>query len=129
MTEAIAQSHGFSELSPGEAAARPDLVVLDVRQADELYSEMGHIAGAMHLPLNALIAQGPPPNWTADMPLLVVCLSGSRSTHASMMLGAWGFSNVYNLSGGMLAWHGARLPVSRSREDIAPIHGPQRSAR
>lgn len=129
MSEAIAQTYGFSELSPRDAATRPDLVTVDVRQAHELVGDLGHIPGVTHLPLEALLGQGPSPAWSTDTPLLVVCRSGARSAHAAMMLGAWGFSEVYNLAGGMLAWNGDRLPTSRAREDVLPAHGPQRDAR
>ena len=114
------QTHGFTELAPEEASQRPELTVVDARRPDELLGELGHIPGALHLPLELLLHQGPPAHLPADLPLLLVCRSGARSARAAMMLGAWGFSNLHNLTGGMIAWNGALLPVSRRRDDVAP---------
>jgi rhodanese-related sulfurtransferase len=39
-----------------------------------------------------------------DKEVIVYCRSGNRSGQAAMMLETMGFSNVKNLTGGMLAW-------------------------
>lgn len=39
-----------------------------------------------------------------DEEVIVYCRSGNRSGQASMMLEGAGFTNVVNLTGGMLAW-------------------------
>jgi len=39
-----------------------------------------------------------------DQEVIVYCRSGNRSGQASLILGTMGFSNVKNLTGGMLAW-------------------------
>jgi len=39
--------------------------------------------------------------------VIVYCRSGNRSGQASMMLETQGFTNVKNLTGGMLAWQNA----------------------
>ena len=36
--------------------------------------------------------------------VICYCRSGQRSMQASLMLGTFGFTNVKNLTGGMLAW-------------------------
>jgi len=41
--------------------------------------------------------------WKSDE-VIVYCRSGNRSGMASMMLESAGFTNVKNLTGGMLAW-------------------------
>ncbi|HEX9844606.1 MAG TPA: rhodanese-like domain-containing protein [bacterium] len=115
MSEAIAQNFGFSELLPREAAQRPDLIAVDVRQPEELSGPLGHIPGATHIPLDRLLSAGAPADWERDAPLLLVCRSGARSTHAAMQLAQWGFTRLHNLTGGMIAWNGARLPVARQR--------------
>jgi rhodanese-related sulfurtransferase len=37
-------------------------------------------------------------------PVIVYCRSGNRSMQAAMLLEQFGFENVTNLAGGMLAW-------------------------
>jgi rhodanese-related sulfurtransferase len=39
-----------------------------------------------------------------DKEVIMYCRSGNRSGQATMMLESMGFSNVKNLTGGMLAW-------------------------
>jgi rhodanese-related sulfurtransferase len=39
-----------------------------------------------------------------DQEVILYCRSGNRSGQAAMMLETMGFSNVKNLTGGMLAW-------------------------
>jgi len=39
-----------------------------------------------------------------DEEVIVYCRSGNRSGQASMMLETAGFTNVVNLTGGMMAW-------------------------
>jgi rhodanese-related sulfurtransferase len=43
----------------------------------------------------------------------MVCKAGGRSASSAQALLRAGFSKVVNLSGGMLAWNAAGLPVER----------------
>jgi rhodanese-related sulfurtransferase len=116
MSEAIAQPQyrAVSELPPGAASRRTDLIAVDVRQPEELHGPLGSILGAVHIPLDVLVSAGPPAEWPSDTPLLLVCRSGARSSFAAMELAARGFTRLHNLTGGMIAWNHAGLPVERS---------------
>jgi hydroxyacylglutathione hydrolase len=84
-----------------EMGAQP----LDVRETDEF--ELGHVAGAVHLPLGALedrLAEVP-----SGRPLLVYCSSGQRSMSAASILERHGVGPVVNLRGGYGAWRQAHL--------------------
>ena len=83
--------------------------VLDVR--DDAEWELGHIDGAAHRWL-ARITRGEMPAIDRNTLVTVVCQSGYRSTIASSLLRAAGFSHVRNLQGGMDAWHETRSGVS-----------------
>ncbi len=77
----------------------------------ELYEWVaGRIEGAVHVPLNAIMA-GSTSDLDASKPVVVVCRSGNRSELATMMLQARGFE-AYNLEGGMEEWAREGLPYS-----------------
>ena len=85
-----------------------DLVVLDVREADEW--DGGHIEGAVHVPLGDLPARVGELDPQART--LVVCHLGGRSARAAAWLGQQGH-DVVNLDGGMDAWEAAGRPTTR----------------
>lgn len=76
------------------------LRVIDVRQMEEI--AQGSVPKAEALPLHTL-----PEKLHTLSPaekLVVVCRSGARSAQACLFLQQQGFSEVYNLRGGMLGW-------------------------
>lgn len=76
------------------------LRVIDVRQMQEIAA--GTVPKAEALPLHML-----PEQIHALSPaekMVMVCRSGARSAQACMYLQQQGFSNVYNLRGGMIGW-------------------------
>ncbi len=76
--------------------------VLDVREPVEFTGPLGHIRGAIPLPLGELAARaGELPR---DKPIVAACRAGSRSAHATAILQKAGLSDVANLPGGMLRW-------------------------
>ncbi|MGD9905511.1 MAG: rhodanese-like domain-containing protein [Vicinamibacterales bacterium] len=90
----------------GHVAAR-DVHLIDVRSANEWRA--GHIGGATHIPLGYLsgrLAEVPD-----DRPIVLQCLSGSRSAIAASLLRRLGRVDVVNLIGGIDAWRAAHLPV------------------
>jgi rhodanese-related sulfurtransferase len=54
------------------------------------------------LPLHTLPARVQ--DFSREEKLVMVCRSGARSAQACMFLQQQGFSNVYNLRGGMIGW-------------------------
>ena len=96
---------------PEEAKAKQaaGALVIDVREPSEWRA--GHIAGATLISLGTLAQRMH--ELPRDREIVVVCQSGARSASASRALQAAGFTRVYNLSGGMLAWSRQKLPVAR----------------
>jgi rhodanese-related sulfurtransferase len=45
--------------------------------------------------------------------MVMICRSGNRSGRAAQALASIGFSRVMNLTGGMLAWNAAGLPIEK----------------
>ena len=83
--------------------------LLDVREPEE-WAETGVPAGAVLIPL-AEVESRAPSELDADSPVYVICRSGNRSHTASETLVGLGFTQVYNVDGGITAWLDAGLPV------------------
>ena len=83
--------------------------VVDVREKGEFNGALGHVPGAVLMPLGTLNERAG--ELAHDKPIVTVCRSGARSAQATVLLGKAGFSQVANLSGGMLRWRAQRLPV------------------
>jgi sulfur dioxygenase len=81
--------------------------VLDVREPDEFDGPLGHIPGAVHIPLGALADQAG--SMDSEKPVVAVCRSGGRSAQATVILTKAGFSKLANLTGGMLHWRSLGL--------------------
>ena len=87
--------------------ANPLLVILDVRTQSEYDS--GHIRNAKLIPHTEL--EGRIGELDEDRGTLVYCGSGGRSATASQILIDHGFTQVYNMLGGILAWMDENYPV------------------
>ncbi len=87
-----------------------DEVVLDVRTQEE-YDE-AHIEGAVLIPVTEL--SGRLGELEADKPTIVYCKAGTRSAQASQILVDSGFTDVYNMLGGLDAWEAASYPTTGS---------------
>jgi rhodanese-related sulfurtransferase len=67
-------------------------LVIDVRTKDE-YND-GHLKGSLSIPLDELEKNM---SWLIkDVPIIIVCASGSRSAQAKDILETNGFEKVYN---------------------------------
>ena len=85
--------------------------VLDVRQPDEYKG--GHLLNAELIPLGKLKERIGELEKHKDKPVVVVCRSGNRSATACAILSKRGFTQAYNLAGGMMAWQKANLPTQK----------------
>jgi len=86
---------------------RHDLKILDVRDQGEW--EEGHIKGAAHIPYYFLIERLQELDNTK--PMAVICASGQRSSIACSLLQKHGFTQLFNVVGGMEAWDEAGLVI------------------
>jgi hydroxyacylglutathione hydrolase len=87
---------------------RSGLQTVDVRRDPEWST--GHVAGAVHLPLNRLLASLD--DLDRGKAVGVYCKSGYRSAIAGSLLQRSGFKEVVNLAGGIDAWSAAGLQTS-----------------
>ena len=89
-------------------ASVKDLVLIDVRDPGEV--EFGTLPGARNIPLPALLQTIHELDW--DAPTIVFCAGGYRSSIASSLLRAHGFTDTSDLIGGYGAWAASNIPVS-----------------
>lgn len=82
--------------------------LVDVREPAE-WAETGVPEGAALIPLGDLESRAA--ELAADSPIYVICRSGNRSRTASDILIGLGFTQVYNVDGGVTAWVEAGLPM------------------
>ena len=105
---------GYQAVGPAESVNlinHQDAIVLDVRENKEYQS--GHILNSIHIPQSALAKRITELEKYKSRPVIVGCRSGSRSAFACGLLKKHGFENVYTLSGGVMAWQNANLPLTR----------------
>lgn len=81
--------------------ADPDVIILDVRTAEEFAS--GKIPGALLLPDYLVCDRAEKLLPNKDAEILVYCRSGMRSREAAYELASMGYTNVYDF-GGINAW-------------------------
>ncbi|MFY8132613.1 MAG: thioredoxin domain-containing protein, partial [Bacteroidia bacterium] len=87
----------------------PNAVLLDVRTAGE-FAE-GYVNGARNLDWNSKF-KTEVVKYNRDMPYFVYCLAGGRSHSAVEFMKSQGFTQVYEMQGGVMKWTGAGLPLS-----------------
>lgn len=102
----------YIDISVSEAKTRVDseeYFILDVRTEEEY--DAGHIADSVLIPhteLSTRLDEVP-----KDISILVYCRSGQRSAIASQELVDNGYSEVYNMEGGIVEWQNAGYPVQK----------------
>lgn len=85
---------------------KEDFQLIDVRETFEY--ETSNLDGE-NIPLGGLLIEAD--KVSRDKPVIMQCRSGKRSAAAVMQLEqAHGFTNLYNLKGGILAWQEAFDP-------------------
>lgn len=82
-----------------------DFQLIDVREDFEY--QVSNLGGEL-IPLGGILIETD--KIAKDKEVIIMCRSGKRSAAAVMQLEAQGFTNLYNLYGGILAW----------QEDIDP---------
>ncbi|MDW8052562.1 MAG: rhodanese-like domain-containing protein [Armatimonadota bacterium] len=90
-----------------EQRENKDVLIIDVRTPEEFRHE--RIKEAINKPLDEI------DKWVKELPkdkkIYFVCRSGNRSAQAQRIAQREGYTNTYNMEGGMLAWKREGLPV------------------
>ena len=109
------QNFGNADVNTfAENIANPDVILLDVRTADE-FNE-GHIANALNIDVKQDdFMEKAKAVLPTDKTIAVYCRSGVRSVLAANMLAKEGYK-VVNMKGGILAWKEAGRPIGTDTE-------------
>jgi rhodanese-related sulfurtransferase len=109
-------TRGYRAVNPAQLTAlinRENALVVDVSASGDF--EKGHVVGSR----NVLMAQFDPENKqlakAKELPVAMVCRSGTTSADAAKRLVKAGFTQVYWLDGGIGAWQQANLPLAKGR--------------
>ena len=81
-----------------------NVTVIDVRGRDEFRGPLGHITGALNLPVGELPNRLMEIKALKDRPIILVCRTDKRSANAAASLRDAGFRDVSVLRGGMEQW-------------------------
>lgn len=93
----------FSPLALDAAIHNGDApAIIDVRSPAEY--DLFHIPGAVNVPYPGSLAQLAAAAPDPSMPVIVVCMTGHRSPPVVNRMQDGGYTNVHNLTWGMLAW-------------------------
>jgi rhodanese-related sulfurtransferase len=100
-------------LSPNEVYANVEkLRIIDVRRQEEFVGEYGHVRGAELVTLgdklHKLLEAG-----NRDEAIVFICHSGGRSGQATQFSQQLGYTQTYNMSGGMLKWNELHFPIEK----------------
>ena len=115
-TEFSRLTSGFKAVDPAGLTAlvnREDALVVDVSASTDF--EKGHIAGAKNVQMSQLDAENKVLAKVKEMPLAVVCRTGTTSAEAARKLAKAGFRQVHWLDGGIAAWQQASLPLVKGK--------------
>ncbi|HBB76193.1 MAG: hypothetical protein A2186_00390 [Candidatus Levybacteria bacterium RIFOXYA1_FULL_41_10] len=101
---------GFSKSVPSITAeevkqaldTKADVTIVDVRTPDEY--RKGHLEGSLLLPVDTVSEKAASVLKDKKETLYVYCLSGSRSIQAADILLKLGYTRVFNMTSGLLAW-------------------------
>lgn len=93
-------------------ATDTSIVILDVRTQTEFTGNLGHIKGALLIPIQELEQRIDELQDMKGKTILAVCRTGRRSGVATDLLITNGYKSL-NVEGGMVQWNQNRYPVSR----------------
>lgn len=111
ITQAIYKIQAVSGQQAVSLINRKSAIIVDVCEAKDF--NIGHLPNAINIPLATLADRARELDKHKEKSVLVSCRSGNRSLKGAVALKKKGFTSVYMLTGGLLAWQKDNLPVER----------------
>lgn len=112
--ELRSRANAFAALGPQDAIRlmNQGALVLDIRTPEAFAT--AHIGGARHLSSDQILTAGDHLKKHKDKPIVVYDETGSVGAAAARQLAQQGFTKAFNLRGGLAAWRGESLPLTKS---------------
>lgn len=102
----------IEDVTPQEVLeAAKELILIDVREISEYNGELGHAPNSELMVLSSLPAKIK--SLPKDKPIVFICRSGGRSAQAAAFAKSEGYTQVYNMTGGMLLWNQLLFPTEK----------------
>ncbi|MCJ7556376.1 MAG: rhodanese-like domain-containing protein [Gammaproteobacteria bacterium] len=105
------KTQGFREIAAADSVRliNQGAIVLDLRKREQFNA--GHIINARNIEADQLDTKLGDLKNNLEQPIVVCCDSGVSSSRVAASLHKQGFTQVYNLKGGLAAWRNENYPL------------------
>ena len=88
-----------------------DVLLLDVRSAEDYVGEQGHVKGSLLIPLEELNTRLSEIESFQEKTVMTICRTDRRSAKAAQILTKYGFADVHVVKQGMTDWNAKGYPT------------------
>ncbi|GAB2580678.1 rhodanese-like domain-containing protein [Dyella jejuensis] len=116
VTQLMVWLRKYQELSPAgltQLINRDNPLLVDLSAIADF--EKMHVPGARHVAMSQFDPESKELAKARELPVVVMDKDGRNSDKAAQRLIKAGFTRVYTLGGGVLAWQQAQLPVAKGK--------------
>ncbi|RUL69669.1 rhodanese-like domain-containing protein [Dyella choica] len=116
VTQVMVLLRKYKELTPAgltQLINRDNPLLIDLSAIADF--EKMHVPGARHVALSQFDPEHKDLVKARELPVVVMDKDGRQSDSAAQRLIKAGFTRVYTLGGGVLAWQQAQLPVAKGK--------------
>ena len=106
------QLNGVKHIAVSEAyeiMSKDEAFIIDVREDDEVGNSSFYFQNVLHHPMSEIMDRLH--NIPKEIPLIIVCEEGVKSTKVANVFNRHGFAVVANLDGGLNEWEANGLPL------------------
>jgi rhodanese-related sulfurtransferase len=116
VTQIMVLLRKYKELTPAgltQLINRESPLLIDLSAIADF--EKMHVPGAKHVAMSQFDPENKELAKARELPVVVMDKDGRNSDSAAQRLVKAGFTHVYTLGGGVLAWQQAQLPVAKGK--------------
>jgi rhodanese-related sulfurtransferase len=116
VTQVMVWMRKYTELTPAgltQLINRDTPLLIDLSASADF--EKMHVPGAKHVAMSQFDPENKDLAKARELPVVVMDKDGRNTDSAAQRLIKAGFTRVYTLGGGVLAWQAAQLPTAKGR--------------